>query len=258
MKFEKLLLLITISLLPVLAEAKVVLITGASGDIGLGITEFFLKKGEQVICQYNSNSAKLKALDQKFPKQMRLISTDFTKPNTIKDFWKAAITDQQIDIVVNCSGIEKEDVSLEQIQDTINVNYLSSKLICDNAIEHFKQKSIKGIIINLGSRAAYRGHVKGYYTYADSKAALHKYSHQIARDNAVYGITVYVIAPGPVEGKMLDGTGEKVKQQVINSLPTKQVVKVSEIVAMVELLASGQVPNATGGVFDLMGASISH
>ncbi len=258
MQIKKLFIMLGLSLIPYIVEAQVILITGASGDIGLAITEYFLKKGEQVICQYNNNQEGLSRLDKVFPKQMRLISADFTKPNTIKQLWKVAIAEHKIDVVVNCAGIEKEDTSLKQIQHTMNINYLSPRLICEEAVEYFIRNSISGTIINLGSRAAYRGHVKGYYTYADSKAALHRYSYQLARDNAIHGISVYIIAPGPVEGKMLDSTGPTVKKQVVDSLPTNKPVQVTEIVAMVDLLVSGKIPSATGGVFDLMGASISH
>jgi 3-oxoacyl-[acyl-carrier protein] reductase len=240
-------------------EARVILITGASGDIGLGLVKYYLANNDIVVSQYYSHKEELEKLRNKYPKQLTLIQADFNAPDTLNNMWDTVLkSNDQIDIVINSAGIEKEDISLNQIQATMNINYLAPRLISDNAVEHFKQKNKNGIIINIGSRAAFRGLPKGYYTYADSKAALTKYSQDLARDNAAQKISVYVVAPGPVEGKMLNGLKEDVKKQCLASLPTGCPVTVNEVVEMVALLTSGKVPSATGGVFDLMGSSWAH
>jgi 3-oxoacyl-[acyl-carrier protein] reductase len=99
---------------------------------------------------------------------------------------------------------------------------------------------------------------QGYYTYASSKAALISYSQDIARDNAPRGICIYVVAPGPVEGKMFAGLRSDIREQCLASMPTGKPVKLQEVVDMIAHVASGKVPSATGGVFDLMGASYRH
>lgn len=241
----------------VFAEGRVILVTGASGDIGLGIAKHFVEKGDTVICHYFSNKRELEKLQQTSEK-VYLLQADFGLPESIQVFWAEVLKcSDHIDIVINSAGIEQEEKALADTQRILNINYLSQRLVCDHAIEHFLQHK-KGIIINLGSRAAYRGLPKGYYVYADSKAALTKYSYDIARDNAKNNILVYVIAPGPVEGKMFESLNPDVKEQCLSSMPTGQTVKVQEIVQMADFLASGKIPSATGGVFDLMGASWAH
>lgn len=242
----------------IFSEGRVILVTGASGDIGLAITKHFVESGDTVICHYFSNKGELENLQQKSPDKVHLIQADFSQPETIEAFWTSALQcGTKIDIVINSAGVEQEEKSLADTQRILNINYLSQRCVCDRAIEHFIRNN-KGIIINIGSRAAYRGLPKGYYVYADSKAALTKYSYDIARDNAKNNIFVYVIGPGPVEGKMLESLKEDVKEQCLASMPTGQPVKVQEIVEVVDFLASGKVPSATGGVFDLMGASWAH
>lgn len=241
-----------------LVEAKVILITGASGDIGFALAEHFAKKNHQVICHYNSQKENLVALQNKFPHLVTVIPADFKNPEVVDTLWKEAIEKAPVDVVINSAGIEKEDVSLKQIQNILNINYLSPRLVCDKAIDFFNKKKIKGTIINLGSRAAYKGLPKGYYTYADTKAALHKYSQDIARDNAAAGISVYIVAPGPVRGKMFEGGTPEYQESCLSSMNTKKPVEISEIVSLVDLLVSDKMPSATGGVFDLMGASIAH
>lgn len=236
---------------------KVIFITGASGDIAL--VKNFIAKDHFVICHYAHNKQALETLQKEHPKHIALITADLSKPETIGALWESVLKcKNQIDVVINSAGIEAEDTSLQQIQMIMNINYLSPRLICDHAIEHFKQHHNPGSIINIGSRAAYRGLPKGYYTYADSKAALTRYSQSASKENASEGISIYVVAPGPVEGKMFQGLRDDVKSQCLASMPTGQAVKIQEVVDMVDLLASGKVPSATAGVFDLMGGSWTH
>ncbi|MDP3640960.1 MAG: SDR family oxidoreductase [Alphaproteobacteria bacterium] len=239
-------------------NGKTILVTGASGDIGGAVVKRFVDSGHTVIAQWFKNKTELEALQKQFPNKVVLIQADFSQVNEIPAFWSSVLKlSTQIDIVVNSAGIEQEDTSFEQIQRTMNINYLSPRLICDAAMDHFQKKNILGIIVNLGSRAAFKGLPKGYYTYADSKSALTKYSQDLAKDNAKHSL-VYVVAPGPVEGKMFEGLKGVVKTECLASMPTGRVVKVQEVVDVIEFFASGKVPSGTGGVFDLMGASWAH
>jgi NAD(P)-dependent dehydrogenase (short-subunit alcohol dehydrogenase family) len=253
------LICLALSFISCTAYSKVILITGASGDIGLALAKHFASNHDIVICHYASSQHELQKLSEQYPKQIHLVQADFNLPNDLNQFWDAILkTNNNIDIVINSAGIEKEDISLSQTQKTMNVNYLSPRIICDYAIENFKRLKKEGVIVNIGSRAAYRGLPKGYYTYADSKAALTKYTQDIARDNAKDKISAYVVAPGPVEGKMFMGLKEDVRAQCLSSMPTGKPVTVQEVVDMVTFLSSGKVPSATGGVFDLMGSSWAH
>jgi glucose 1-dehydrogenase len=144
------------------ASGRVVLITGASGDIGLGIAKHFINKGDTVICQYFSNKQELGKLQQASPAQVHLIQADFSQPETIQAFWAEVLKcGDHIDIVINSAGVEQEELSLSDTQRILNINYLSQRVVCDHAIEHFIEQNKKGIIINLSSRAAYRGLPKG-------------------------------------------------------------------------------------------------
>ncbi|MBX9805520.1 MAG: SDR family oxidoreductase [Alphaproteobacteria bacterium] len=79
--------------------------------------------------------------------------------------------------------------------------------------------------------------------------ALTCYSQDIARDNAPYGITVFVVAPGPVEGQMFEGLKEDVKVQCLASMPTGKPVKIQEVVDIIDILSFGQSTKCHGGYF---------
>ncbi len=244
---------------------QVILITGASGDIGSNIALEVLENTKaRVILHYNSNKQKLQNIVKKYGKnRVKLIQADFLHPEMIKGFFEEAVAWQsKINIVVNSSGIEKITTLLDETlainQATFNINYISPMMTCEYAIDHFKKNKIPGLIINLGSRAAYRGMPKGLYHYADSKSALLKYTQQIARDNAALGILVYTIAPGPVEGAMIDQLPEDIRKGAIESMATKKVVSLREVTDLALFLMQRKIPSGTGGTIDLMGASWFH
>jgi 3-oxoacyl-[acyl-carrier protein] reductase len=269
MRTRSLILAICMVLLPVTVQSKVplkdqvVLITGASGDIGLHAAKQFLKEGAFVVAHYNSRQGELKTLEKQYPTQIKLVACDFRDPKNADNLWKEAISwKKHVNIVINSSGIEKEAKTSNDIypvmMETMAINYFAPVVVCTRALEHFSESKTTGVIINLGSRAAYRGMPEGYYHYSDSKAALTRYTQQIAKAHANKGVTAVVIAPGPVEGQMFNQLEPAVRQQCLDSVPTKQPVKLDEVVNVIMFFASQQAPSGTGGVFDLMGASWSH
>ena len=58
------------------AAEKVVLITGASGDIGLAIVKKFISNNNIIICQYNNSKDKLEELQQQHPTQIYLLKAE--------------------------------------------------------------------------------------------------------------------------------------------------------------------------------------
>jgi len=242
---------------------QVILITGASGDIGLHTTRHFLKEEASVVAHYGKNAEQLNELKEEYPFHLKLVSADFRDPNNAKKLWQEALGWKNcINVVVNSAGISKKSEtpadSLSVSLETMAINYHSPVVISEAALDHFKKENIPGVIINLGSRAAFRGMPEGCYHYSDSKAALTQFTRQLARDNAKYNILAYTVAPGPVEGQMFDQLAPGPRQQSLESMPTKKVVETQEVVNIIDFYASRKAPSGTGGVFDLMGASWFH
>ncbi len=242
---------------------RVVLIAGASGDIGFATAKRFLQDGAFVVAHYNQNKGRLEALKVHYPDHLKLIATDFREPKNVEALWKESLSwKKKMDIIVNSSGVDKEakpsDDLYSVIHDTMAINYFSPVLLSTLALDHFKKTKIPGVIINIGSRATFRRLPEGYYHYSDSKAALTRYTQQIAKDNADKGIVAVVIAPGPVEGQMFGNLNSDVRKKCLESMPTKKPVTIEEVVNVIDFYATGQAPSGTVGVFDLMGASWTH
>ena len=107
-------------------------------------------------------------------------------------------------------------------------------------------------IVSVSSVAAQLGN-RGQTNYAAAKAALHGASKSLAREMASRGITVNVVAPGVIEGRMIgaDFPPERIREIV----PAQRAGKPEEVAALVAFLCSdaagyinGQVIGVNGGM----------
>ncbi|MCC7248581.1 MAG: SDR family oxidoreductase, partial [Lysobacter sp.] len=107
-----------------------------------------------------------------------------------------------------------------------------------------------GRIVNVSSVAAVLGN-RGQTNYAAAKAALHGASKSLAREMASRGITVNVIAPGVIAGRMTQETfpPEQIKQMV----PAGRAGKPEEVAALVAFLCSNAAGYINGQVIGIDG-----
>jgi NAD(P)-dependent dehydrogenase (short-subunit alcohol dehydrogenase family) len=84
---------------------------------------------------------------------------------------------------------------------TMAVNLRAAGILCRAAISHFQTEK-GGRIINIASRAAFRGDTAECMAYAASKAGVVALSKTIAREFGRDGITSFVLAPGWVKSDM--------------------------------------------------------
>ena len=116
-----------------------------------------------------------------------------------------------IDILFNCAGAVlpttpmelTDEAAFKRIQD-VNVNgvFLMMKYVSNQMIESGKE----GVIVNVSSIAGI--HAQGFgdaFAYCASKFAVSGMTRAAAKSLAKHNIRVSAIAPGPLDGSMLDG-----------------------------------------------------
>jgi NAD(P)-dependent dehydrogenase (short-subunit alcohol dehydrogenase family) len=127
--------------------------------------------------------------------------------------------------------------------------------MCREAIRHFRKRG-GGIIVNIASRAAFRGDTSDYMNYAASKGGMVSLTRTIARGFASENILAYIIAPGFVFTKLNDeffrnnGT-----EAATREIPLGEMAMPEDIAKVVVFLASGLARHATGTTIDINGAS---
>jgi 3-oxoacyl-[acyl-carrier protein] reductase len=230
-----------------------ILITGASRGIGAAAFALLKSTGYNVVGHSTRGSDELIAGDL----------ADMPAPRRI---WEAALgrLGGRLDVLVNNAGIY-ESVA-EHVDDddwhaawqrTLTINLQSAADLSRLAIAHFREREGEvGRIVNIASRAAFRGDSPQHWHYAASKAALVGMTRTIARGYAAQGILCFAVAPGFTVSEMteeyLSGRGGAA---IVADIPLGRVATTDEVAEVIRWLAVDAPASATGSVIDVNGAS---
>jgi 3-oxoacyl-[acyl-carrier protein] reductase len=229
-----------------------ILITGASRGIGAAAYALLKATGHKVVGHSTSGSD-------------ALIAGDFTDPDAARRIWETAVEELggKIDVLVNNAGIY-ESVADNSSDDewrsawarTIAINLQSAADMSKLAISHFLDLGTPGRIVNLASRAAFRGDSPQHWHYAASKGGIVAMTRTIARGYAAEGILCFAVAPGFTVSEMTDeylaGRGG---DKIVADIPLGRVATTDEIAEVIRWLAIDAPASATGSVIDANGAS---
>ena len=228
-----------------------ILLTGASRGIGAATLQLLSSSGHRVASHSTKGGN-------------GLVAGDLADPGSAQRMWSAALqaVGGRIDVLVNNAGIYEgvaESSSDEEWnaawRRTLAVNLESPASLCRLAVNHFRSNG-GGRIVNVASRAAYRGDSPNHWHYAASKAALIGMTKTIARAYAAENILAFAVAPGFTVSEMteeyLAGRGGAA---IVADIPLGRVTSTAEVAEAIRWLAIDAPAASTGSVIDLNGAS---
>jgi NAD(P)-dependent dehydrogenase (short-subunit alcohol dehydrogenase family) len=192
------------------------------------------------------------------------IAADFSDSDQVTAFWWEAMgrLDGRIDVLVNNAGIfeataieQRDEDWLAGWERTMRVNLTASAALCRLAVLHFRERG-GGRIVNVASRAAYRGDSPAHWHYAASKAGMIGMTKTIARGYAGENILAFAVCPGfTMTGMAEDYVASRGGDKLLADIPLGRVASSEEVAETVRWLAVHAPPSATGAVIDVNGAS---
>ena len=229
-----------------------VLVTGSTRGIGAAIAAALARQGARVIGHGRADGA-------------QVLGGDLADPEAASRLWSRALEqlDGDVDVLINNAGVfEPAGIDLPDADwdaawsRTLQINLKAAADLSRLAVRHFLERPGGGRIINVASRAAYRGDSPAHWHYAASKAGMVAMTKSIARGFAARGVLAYAVCPGFTLTSMADDyLASRGGAGLLADIPLGRVADPEEVAAAVVFLALEAPASMTGAVLDINGAS---
>ena len=193
------------------------------------------------------------------------VAADFAEAGAAAELWGKALDalDGRIDVLINNAGVF-EAAPLDQPHDdwlaawerTMRINLTAAAELCRLAVLDWRKRGVGGRIVNVASRAAYRGDSPAHWHYAASKAGMVAMTKTIARGYAADSVLAFAICPGfTMTGMAEDYLESRGGEKLLADIPLGRVAEPDEVASIARYCALEAPASMTGAVLDVNGAS---
>ncbi|MBW1706762.1 MAG: SDR family oxidoreductase [Deltaproteobacteria bacterium] len=234
---------------------KVVLMTGATGQLGFEVCKAFEKAGSTVFATDKAINTK-KVIDSKQVKYFEMDITD--KASIIQGMDRVYAEYDHLDVLINNAGVscfepyeERPEESFDWVMD---VNLKGTFLCIQAYANEIKEKKHDGSIINIGSIYGLISPDFRIYTdckrmnsevYGATKAAVIQMTRYFAVHLARYGIRVNSVSPGGIFNTE-SPQGEDFVENYSYRCPMGRMANCEEMIGGILYLASSAAGYTTG------------
>ncbi|MDE3068346.1 MAG: SDR family oxidoreductase [Verrucomicrobiota bacterium] len=243
---------------------RVAVVIGGTGELCGAMAEGFAKAGAAVALVGRDSAKAQKRLDKisKAGGRAEFFPCDTTSKSALQKLLADVLAKfDRVDVLVNGAGVNSPtpffDISEEEFDKIIRVNLQGVVLACQVFGRHMVERG-SGSIINIGSASGLKP-LSRVFTYSASKAAIHNFSKNLAREWAAKGVRVNVLVPGffPAEQNRKILSPDRVAS-IMAHTPMNRFGEAHELIGATLLLASDAGSFITGtelvvdGGFDAM------
>lgn len=222
-------------------ESNVVLVSGGSRGLGLGVVQALLLAGYKVATFSRSRSDAVDKLSEAYADRFRYIEADMA------DAVGFALLVQRVEkalgpvsVLINNAGAVHEALlprqPVEMIDALIAVNLRGTLLLTRQVCRGMMIRQY-GRIINISSIVSVSGY-KGTAAYSATKGGIDAMTRALARELGGRNITVNSVAPGYMETELTAAMSAKHLAQIVRRTPLGRPGRVDDVVGAIMFLIS--------------------
>lgn len=218
-----------------MTDRPVLLVTGSSRGIGLGVARYFVDRGYTVRGCSRSESAFASA-------HYRHERLDVADEPSVRA-WVTSVARElgRIDVAVCNAGIVGSalmmSVTPSAIFDEFAATHLRGAFLVCREVSKVMVRQRSGRIVNLSSPAV-AWHLAGAAAYAATKAGVEEMTRVLAAELAPAGVTCNVVRPGLVMTDQARALGEDRTKKLLDRQTIRRAVTVDEVCGVIEFFAA--------------------
>lgn len=228
--------------------ARTVLVTGGNRGIGLATARRFADDGHRVAVTARNEG----------PDDDRLLTVPCDVTDTAQvDEAFATVEDKlgPVEVLVANAGMTRDGLAVrmsdEDFAAVIDANLAGAFRACRRAVRSM-MRARWGRIVLVSSVVGLGGQA-GQANYAASKAGLVGLGRSFAREFASRGITVNLVAPGPIDTDMIGALKDEQRAAILDAVPLGRLGSTDEVAATIAFLASDEAGYITGALVPIDG-----
>lgn len=233
-------------------DKRILFVTGASSDVGLGLIKKMSSNYDIILAHYNHSDAGILALKQELSTEIIPLQADFTSLSSTQELADTILTKGYVPThyvhlpACPLNNIKFSKTTWETFDADLSTTFRSAVILCQAFLPKMAKSRYGKIIFMLSHNVVNQPPIKYAVPYTSAKYALLGLMKSLSAEYADKGITVNGISPSMIATKFLANVPELIIEKNAAESPLKRNLAVDDVVPALEFLLSRGADCVTG------------